>query len=286
MPLDLRFAEKLTALVACDRGGRGVPQLCRPQYFCDAVGLLENAHRVAVLSGFFVPDAGAPETDGPGGAVILARAFAEHGAEAEIWTDAFCLEAMQRCAHAAGFPAERVKIPAIETVLEEYKPDALLFTERLGRAADGRYYNMRMRDISEWTPPLDDLAYRCARAGIATVGIGDGGNEVGMGNFLDPLAAMLPAYRQCLSVVKTDAALPVDVSNWGAYALATALSAAWNEWRGHRSGDERAMLEALQACRVVDGISKQCDLSVDGFPLAEQEKIAASLHELWKIYKY
>lgn len=285
MRIDPEFAKKLTGLVACDRGGRGVSKLCRPEFFNDAVVLLEEAKRVAVISGFYVPSANAPETDGPGGAAILARAFALHGADVEIWTDGFCLEALTRCAEAIGFPTDHVKVPDTATVLGSYRPDALVFTERLGRAADGRYYNMRKSDISKWTPPLDELATLCAEAGIPTVGVGDGGNEVGMGNFYQSLSGMLPAYQECLSVVRTTAAIPADVSNWGSYALAAALSHAWNEWCGHREGDERAMLEALRQCKVVDGISKCCDLSVDGFPLEEQEKIALELFNLWKIYK-
>lgn len=285
MSIEPEFAKKLTELVACDRGGRGASTVCQPRYWDDAVRLVADAKRVAVISGFFVPSAGAPETDGPGGAVMLARAFHEHGAGAEVWTDSLCLDAMKKCAEAAGFPSDKVKAPVVETALCEYNPGAVIFTERLGRAVDGRYYNMRMTDISEWTPPLDELAYKCAEAGIPTVGIGDGGNEVGMGNFYDALAALLPGYKECLSVVKTDAALAVDVSNWGSYALTAALSHVWGVWRGPREGDERAMLEALQGCNVVDGISKRCDLSVDGFPLEVQKQIAAALFDLWHTYK-
>lgn len=237
---------------------------------------------MAVVSGFFVPAAGLPETDGPGGAVILARAFLEQGAESEIWTDSLCAEAVKSCAEAVGFPSALVKTPDIPEVLEQYRPEGVIFTERLGRAADGRYYNFAMKDVSRWTAPLDGLAPVCARLGIKTLGIGDGGNEVGMGVFYDRLTGLLPRYSSCLSVIKTDMALPVDVSNWGAYAFTAALSRLWGEWRGHKKDEERAMLEALTTAGAVDGISLRRELSVDAFPLSVQEAVVTDLFELWR----
>ena len=229
-----------------------------------------------------MPKAGAPETDGPGGALLLARAFYEEGRESEVWTDSLCVEAFKECAKSIGFPTQLVKVPDVNVVLDEYKPDGIVFTERLGRASDGKYYNIRKKDISEWTTPLDELALKAAKSGIATVGIGDGGNEVGMGNFYNELSFLLPDYKNCLSVINVDAALPVDVSNWGAYALVASLSQLWHNWRGHRGDDERNMLCALKACGVVDGISCKPESSVDGFPMDIQISITNQLYRLWK----
>lgn len=275
------FASALGSVAASGRAARGVSRLCRPAYWQQAASEFAGSKRIAVVSGFFVPAAGAPETDGPGGAVMLARAFAEQGIEAEIWTDDFCVDVMRVCAAAADFPVERVKTPEIKGILDSYMPDGVIFTERLGRAADGKYYNIAMRDISRWTTPLDELATMCLAAGVKTLGIGDGGNEVGMGVFYDKLIGMLPNYSSCLSVVKTDFVLPVDVSNWGAYAFIAALSLIWGEWRGHKNGEERAMLEAMRDFGAVDGISLRKDLSVDGFPLGVNESIATDLFNLW-----
>ena len=55
--------------------------------------------------------------------------------------------------------------------------DLLIFLERPGRAGDGRYYNMRGRDISASVVPLDDLAAHALERGLPVIGIGDGGNE-------------------------------------------------------------------------------------------------------------
>lgn len=280
--LPVEFARELVAAAAGGRACRNVASLCRPEHWRKAVDILSGLSRVAVVSGFYVPAAEAPETDGPGGAAILARAFLEHGACAEIWTDERCVGAITACAVSIGFPAGGVKVFNDYRYLDSFAPEGIIFTERLGRAADGGYYNMRKKNITAWTSPLDDLAIKGGMKGIMTVGIGDGGNEAGMGNFMAQLGELLPDYKNCLSVVRADAALPVDVSNWGAYALAAALSHVWGEWRGHREGDERRMLEALEACGAVDGITAVPELSVDGFPLAVQEEVVSTIYNIWK----
>lgn len=279
--ITFEFASALCSVTASGRASRGVSELCRPEYWQQAASGFARLKKIAVVSGFFVPRASAPETDGPGGAVMLARAFAEQGKEAEIWTDDFCVDTIRVCAEAGGFPAERVRTPEICGILESYMPDGVIFTERLGRAADGKYYNFASRDISRWTTPLDEIAIMCAARGIRTIGIGDGGNEVGMGLFYNDLTKMLPCYAHCISVVKTDFVLPVDVSNWGAYALVAALSLLWGEWRGHNNDEERAMLEAMRDFGAVDGISLHSGLSVDGFPLDVQESVATDLFKIW-----
>lgn len=275
--LPLEFAEKLVELVAADRAGRGVSRLSKPEDWQRAADALCALKSVAVVSGFYIPCAKAPETDGPGGAVILARAFMRMGRASVLWTDELCLGAMKECARAASFPEEQVLVYHEGLPL----PEGIIFTERLGRAADGAYYNFKKVNISEWTPPLDELAFEAVRKGIVTAGIGDGGNEVGMGNFYDELSALIPQYKECLCTVRTDYALAADVSNWGAYALAAALSQLFGKWCGAEAHEEKAMLEALKAAGAVDGISRKPQLTVDGFDLSVQSVIISSLKDLW-----
>lgn len=276
------FAKELTALVARDEAGRGASKLSSPQELMRAASAFAPLRNLAVVSGFYVPAAGAPETDGPGGAAILARAFQREGRECEIWTDARCIEVLAECAKAAGCAENTARIAPAS--LNERAPDGIIFVERLGRAADGRYYNFKKQDISEWTAPLDALADEAAGLGIHTIGIGDGGNEAGMGNFYAELCALLPGYAACLSVVRAEFALTADVSNWGAYALAEALSFAWGVRRGIEPGEETKMLEAAARAGAADGISGRCETSVDGFCAAALEKKIAELDALSKKY--
>ena len=276
------FAKELTALVARDEAGRGASKLSSPRELMRAASAFAPLRKLAVVSGFYVPAAGAPETDGPGGAAILARAFQREGRECEIWTDARCIEVIAECAKAAGCAENTARIAPAS--LKERAPDGIIFVERLGRAADGRYYNFKKQDISEWTAPLDALADEAAGLGIHTIGIGDGGNEAGMGNFYAELCALLPGYAACLSVVRAEFALTADVSNWGAYALAEALSFVWGVRRGIEPGEETKMLEAAARAGAADGISGKCETSVDGFCAAELEKKITELDALSKKY--
>ena len=276
------FAKELTALVARDEAGRGASKLSSPRELMRAASAFAPLRKLAVVSGFYVPAAGAPETDGPGGAAILARAFQREGRVCEIWTDARCIEVLAECAKAAGCAENTARIAPAS--LKERAPDGIIFVERLGRAADGRYYNFKKQDISEWTAPLDALADEAAGLGIHTIGIGDGGNEAGMGNFYAELCALLPGYAACLSVVRAEFALTADVSNWGAYALAEALSFVWGVRRGIEPGEETKMLEAAARAGAADGISGRCETSVDGFCAAALEKKIAELDALSKKY--
>ncbi|MDD4160168.1 MAG: DUF4392 domain-containing protein, partial [Synergistaceae bacterium] len=167
------FAEELTRTVASNKGNRGISNLCKKQCWQEAAEILSDVSRAAVVSGFYIPASGAPETDGPGGAVIIARALERHNAETEIWTDALCVDAIKACAAAAGFAESKVKEVDSFDRLDSFSPDAVIFTERPGRAADGKFYNMKSEDISPWTPSLDWISVLCSRKNIFTVGIGD-----------------------------------------------------------------------------------------------------------------
>ena len=264
---------ELTRITASGVTGRGPSVLCEDVFWQEAVDLVEESARVAVVSGFYVPAASAPETDGPTGALALARALAKMKKEVFVWTDALSLDCFKKCASVVDFPRTRV-LDASSPDFACGWPDLLIYVERLGRAADGAFYNMRCEDISKWTPPLDEFALR---GDIPVVAIGDGGNEVGMGNFVRELAGINPAYAECLCVVGADVCIPVDVSNWGAYALVAALSMKDGSWLGQSAKEERAMLETLCSCGVVDGVTKRCEFSVDGLGLDEQLQVLKAL---------
>lgn len=59
--------------------------------------------------------------------------------------------------------------------------DHVIAIERSGRAADGNFYSMRAVDMSSLCAPIDDIFVRATALQIASTGVGDGGNELGMG---------------------------------------------------------------------------------------------------------
>jgi hypothetical protein len=259
-------------MTSSGEGCRGPSKLCADALWDSALSLLRGAREIAVISGFYVPSVLSPETDGPPGALVLARALSRAGKDVRTWTDSLCLGAFKACADVLGIQRDTVE-DASAPGFDPGETPLLVYVERLGRAADGGYYNMRGEDISQWTAPLDSFASLGARS----IGIGDGGNEVGMGNFNSQLRELMPGYGECLCVVKADVCLPVDVSNWGAYALAAAMSAVYGRWLGQSLEEEASMLRALAAAGAVDGITKRNEASVDGFGLERQLEVVSLL---------
>ena len=272
------FAESLVSLVASGGAERGVTALCEARLFEQAVDLLFRANRIVIVTGFFIPSCGAPETDGPGGSVVLGRALRGLGKDVRLVTDTSCFDAVGACSRRLdGPPVLRVDSP--EALLSE-SFDLLVYIERVGRASDGRYYNMRCEDVSSWVVPLDDAAGAVLGKGLPVLAVGDGGNEAGMGFFADRLAALIPSFFSCCSVVSATCALPVDVSTWGAYALAAGLSGRAGRWLGHSEKEEMSLLEAMRDMGVVDGVTRRPGLSVDGFPPEETMRVVRALFSL------
>jgi hypothetical protein len=274
--LDSWRARKLTEIVAGGTSGRGPSALCTYDLWDNALDLIGGASGIAVVTGFYIPSVSAPETDGPSGSVTLARALSRFGIETEIWTDFRCIEALKVCAASMDYPGSSVR--DVSENMESVTPPALLiYVERLGRASDGAYYDMKGNDISAFTCPLDDFALSGASR---VIGIGDGGNEVGMGVYKAALSRLMPGYAKCLCSIGADVAIPVDVSNWGAYALAAALSVKAGEWLAQTENEEIKMTEVLRKVGAVDGVKKISSGSVDGFDISKQLQIRSALRDL------
>ena len=190
-------------------------------------------------------------------------------------TDRSNLSALDACSGSVGGPSVLCLDGPDPAALEGF--DLLVFLERPGRAADGRYYNMRGEDIGSVVVPLDDLALAAAGSGVPVLGIGDGGNEAGMGTLYEPLSRLLPHYAPFLSRVPSTVCLPVDVSNWGGYALAALLSVPFGRWAGLNEGEEERMLAALRGRGAVDGVSGLGGCSVDGFALPDLNRVSSRL---------
>ncbi len=273
----------LQGIVASDRSGRGVSSLAAPAFWEGALSLCRAARNVLIVTGFFIRSASAPETDGPPGAVVLGRALALLGKGVRLATDRRNFPALDSCSESIGGPPVLcLETPDAASLRET---DLLVFLERPGRAGDGCYYNMKGEDIGSVVVPLDELASMALDSGIPVLGIGDGGNEAGMGLLYEPLARLLPHYAPFLSRVPSTVCLPVDVSNWGGYALAALLSVSFGRWSGLNEGEEERMLEALRAQGAVDGVSGRGDRSVDGFALSELTRVSSRLRSWYEAQK-
>ncbi len=274
---------RLEELCARDPGERGIAPLARHA----RGGLLAAARsiaahprpHVAILTGFYVARADPPaaETDGPVGAAQLAAALARAGVPARLVTDTLCRGAVAAAARAAGVGQLPIDVPAagapavIGALWRSAEPPVshVVAVERAGPAADGTCRNMRGDDITALTAPLHELF----TAERVRVGIGDGGNELGMGSLPRQLvAASVPGGGRIACVVPCDHLLVCGASNWGTFALAAALALCAPRWRPAILSrltveDERRILEATVADGpAVDGVLGRQEASVDGIP--------------------
>jgi hypothetical protein len=282
-----------------DPGNRGVSHFYTTALF-DAAKSLEKANHVAILTGFFIPSAQQPETDGPLGCLFLAESLAALGKQVTIVTDQYCFPAVQAC-----YEIIQDKIPSSllsicvfpekqeerEAFVERFcqKIDCLVSIERVGRSVDGTYRTMRGIDITDKTAPLDDLflyAQSHLERPIVTIGIGDGGNEIGMGGKLEEVKVYIPKGELIACTVPADHLIVTGVSNWGGYALAAALWCGANQ-EGNRmkevypsSEEQFKMLENMVLHNCCDGVLGKPALSADGL---EWEVHAAILEKIRQI---
>ncbi len=146
-------------------------------------------------------------------------------------------------------------------------------------------HNMRGIDITAFTAKTHRLVERCARRGdVVSIGIGDGGNELGMGRIpwqrLRSAISFGPA-SQIACRVATDHLLVCGVSNWGGYALAVGVASARGQIDKLRQADvesERALIEYItRETKAVDGVTRLREATVDGLPLETYLQILAGL---------
>ena len=104
----------------------------------------------------------------------------------------------------------------------------LIALERVGPSRAGRCYSMRGRDITDHMAPAHRLFEKeRGHTALTTIGIGDGGNEIGMGKIpSDVIGRNIPNGELIACRVPTDHLIVCGVSNWGAYALAAGVALA------------------------------------------------------------
>ena len=270
-------------ILARDR--RGVAALRRhlPVDFCAAAArfLLQHAGTVLIATGFYVQRADAPETDGPPGALALGQALAALGSRVVYVSDTYTAPLL---ADLAPSGTETIDFPVADDaisrahardLLDRIAPTVLIAIERCALTRRGTYLNMRGQDISPHTARLDHLF----RQHPHTVGIGDGGNEIGMGNLAPriPEVATLPDDP---AVTCTTHLVIASVANWGAYGVLAALSRLTGRNLLPRPVDESACIRRLVALGAVDGVTGVADCTVDSFTLSENADVLERLNGL------
>lgn len=245
----------------------------QPGYYLRAARFLRDL-RGAVIIGTGFPVSGTFETDGPVGAIALYQALRLLGAKPVIACGPPLSKALAGDYEVLELAARELRAASIEaaTQLQEFRPEAIVAIERPGLAADGRYYNMRGEDITARCSIFDPFV---TLATCPTIAIGDGGNEIGMGN----IAGALAALNITTSVTRCDELLVADVSNWGAYGL-IAFLALWSRRDLLAEISPVHLLNYLSTRGSVDGVTRANTLTEDGLQAREGLDVIKALRAL------
>jgi hypothetical protein len=279
--------DPVETLCALDLGGRGISRLVVPGAMAQAAQSLIRAERAVLVTGFVARPAWAAETDGPSGTVVLGRALRRLGVEVAYLADPPVAPLLDACLRALGEPREVIAVPADPTAalraaraaVSRFAPTHLVAVERPGRAVDGGYYNARGRSVAGINAPLDGLFLR-RRAGTVTIGVGDGGNEIGMGRVRARVVRDVPNGAKIASVVRTDHLVVAGTSNWGAWGVAAHLGLAADRALLHTAAEEARLTRAMVRAGAVDGLTGAARPSVDDLPLGLHQALLETLRGL------
>ena len=141
---------------------------------------------------------------------------------------------------------------------------------------------MHGQDISKYNAKIDYLFLNhLSDESTKTIGIGDGGNEIGMGNLASVIPS-IPSLVKLPCITSTTKTIISSVSNWGAYGLLSALSIIRGTNLLPSVEDEKKLIKEMVDLGAVDGVSGKQDYRVDGFSLDENSNTLIKLHEYIK----
>ncbi|MEZ4864821.1 MAG: DUF4392 domain-containing protein [Caldilineaceae bacterium] len=158
---------------------------------------------------------------------------------------------------------------AAARLLQEAQPKALIAVEMPGKAADGFAHTASGRAIVDEHLAKADPFFALAQAqGILRIGLGDGGNELGMGNLRTTLAQLSPLGETIAAVAESDVPVVGASSNWAAYAIGVCLEALGGSTQVNRAIDLAGIIRRCAEEGAIDGISSRPEAKVDGTPIS------------------
>ena len=262
------------------RGITALRPYLAPDFCARAASLiLDHPGTVLIATGFYVPAGAAPETDGPPGAVALGRVIASLGSRVLYVTDAYSAPVLRGLLGRGG---EVLEFPIVDhqtswthaaDLVTSLAPSLTIAVERCGLTDEGLHRNMRGVDVSSYHAKIDYLF----RVHPCSVGIGDGGNEIGMGSVAAAIPLVMPqAGPPC--VTATTRLVIASVSNWGAWGVIAAMSKLKQQNLLPTVPEARELLLKTVALGAVDGTTGKRTASVDGFPLKDNARVLTEMH--------
>lgn len=243
MPIDGDVLERIGRIEAII--SQTVRRDISPLVACAKGSLLEAARSiaehpapsVAVITGFFIRHAEPPtaETDGLTGSVHLAAGLKHAGIPARLVTDSPCAGAVRAAAKPVPESIDVHVVPVSEGAVLDLRNELasmarpvthFVAIERVGPGPDGKPHREHGWDMTEDTAPLH-LMFENAVNGNpwTTIGIGDGGNEMGMGNLpYEVVDKHIPNGAIVACTTRCDHLLVCGVSSWGGLGLLAAVA--------------------------------------------------------------
>lgn len=257
---------------------RGISELYKhlhPTFCLNAAKLaLDHIDKVFITTGFYIKNSEAIETDGPIGAIAIGNALENIGYEVvyitDQYIDAYIRNLSSKNSRNILFPIMNLEDSKkfSQNLIAQESPSLLIAIERPGSHSDNQYRNMKDVEFTQYVARIDTLF----DSKIKSIGIGDGGNEIGMGNL----------YQQVLesknlvnfpAISKVSELIISSVSNWGGYGLVGAISQIKQTNLLPTIPTSEKLLKDLVDLGAVDGISGLQEYCVDGFDIKTNSKI-------------
>jgi D-glutamate cyclase len=260
-----------------------------------AARILSGPPRViGIVTGAQVPEKmPLGENDGPLGSVILAQALRKIGHTVNFYTD-----------DAAAMPIEKllnwleVEAPVIR--LERGNEDAQIeiantldvavAVERLGGNPNGILYGATGVSRSDFRCNADTLFQKMSALGKASIGIADGGNEIGCGKIHEIISQTLSELNYCdrtpcgggvFSVVPTDVLVIATTSNLGCAGIVAALALLQNDASlCHSAKDELRLIEKGVEIGLTDGGTGKVIAAVDGVDASDHAALVGLMQSI------
>jgi D-glutamate cyclase len=251
---------------------------------------------VIVSSGFVLPPHfPVGEMDGPPGAVALGKIINKGlGAKVLFLTEEAVVNTMKatcagaglklydyesfkdvsRCAAVKDFPIDPVKASEeAQRIMEELKPSAVITLEKIGRNEKGIHHTGLGSDMSPYTAKVDLLVDKAREKGVLTIGVGDYGNEIGLGVIKETARELAEYGKKCqcgcgggmVTTVETEVVVVAGMSNWGGYGIEACLAVLLEDLDLiHDAECERRIIEQCSLAGASDGATNGSDFMADG----------------------
>lgn len=305
-----RIGENVDQLISLDISGRDFIKIVypyarerqgRPLCLLAAEKLRDRiapGDHVLITAGMLVYPLELGETDGPIGGAAFARALQIGlGAKPVLVVDTAAIDMTKATCRAAnlnvvepkvlrktertvsvlGFPIdEREAREEAERMFKELSPKALIAVECRGRNEKGVYHAIpKGRSMNHIAAKMACLYDKAKETGALTIGIGDGGNEIGWGIVSDVIKKKIPYGDKCScgcgggfgDTTMVDVLVAASISNWGAYGVIACLSVLLNNHAVlHDTKIESRMLRECIDAGGINGPSFLPEPKIDDMP--------------------